>query len=95
MKTIKIVLLLATISFFTSIPFSAEAGDCSAYKSVVHKKICEKLSGISSDKATVSDEATTKKKKYLITTDGKVKNKAKGFFEKLKNMGGKNIGEPG
>ena len=86
MRTIKIILLLTTISFFTSVSASAEAKDCSIYKGNTQRFICEKLGGISSDKATTSDKAT-------ITDElGK---KGKSFFQKLKNLGGKNLGEPG
>ena len=37
MKIIKTILILATISFFTSVPFKAEARDCSEYKVLSHK----------------------------------------------------------
>ena len=86
MRTIKIILLLTTISFFTSVSASAEAKDCSIYKSNTQRFICEKLGGISSGNATTSDKAT-------ITDEPEKKGKS--FFQKLKNLGGKNYGEPG
>ena len=80
MRTIKIILLLTTISFFTSVSASAEAKDCSIYKGNTQRFICEKLGGISSGFDTTAD---------------KPKMKGNGFFQKLKNLGGKNLGEPG
>ena len=80
MRTIKIILLLTTISFFTSVSASAEEKDCSIYKGNAQRFICEKLGGISSGNATTSDKS---------------KKKGNGFFQKLKNLGGKNYGEPG
>ena len=75
MKTIKIILLLTTISLFTSVPYGvAEARDCSNPKGFHAKMMC-KLSGSS------------------VTTD-EAKKKDNGFFKKLKNFGGKNVGEP-
>ena len=79
MKTIKIIILLATISLFTSVPYDgAEARDCSDPKGFHAKMMC-KMSGDS-----VSSDASDKPKK-----------KGNGFFNKLKNFGGKNIGEAG
>ena len=90
MKTIKIVLLVASISFFTLIPFSAEAKDCSIYKSAVQKKLCETMAGISSGNTTTSD----KDSEFAISTE-KQKEKVKSFWKKFKNIGGENLGEPG
>ena len=86
MRTIKIILLLTTISFFTSVSASAEEKDCSIYKGNAQRFICEKLGGISSGNATTSDKATT---------SDELEKKGKSFFQKLKNLGGKNVGEPG
>ena len=60
MRTIKIILLLTTISFFTSVSASAEAKDCSIYKGNTQRFICEKLGGISSGNATTSDKSKKK-----------------------------------
>tara|TARA_B100001013_G_scaffold260768_1_gene163585 strand:+ start:242 stop:472 length:231 start_codon:yes stop_codon:yes gene_type:complete len=52
MKTLKIIILLATISLFTSIPYdAAKARDCSDPKGFHEKMMC-KISGdsVSSDK---------------------------------------------
>ena len=79
MKTIKITMLLATISLFTSVPYdAAEARDCSDPKGFHAKLVC-KISGDS-----VSSDTSDKPKK-----------KSNGFWQKIKNFGGKNIGEAG
>ena len=52
MKTIKIIILLATISLFTSVPYdAAEARDCSDPKGFHAKMMCNLLPGdsVSSD----------------------------------------------
>ena len=79
MKTIKIIILLATISLFTSVPYDAvEARDCSDPKGFHAKMMC-KITG-----NTVSSDSSDKPKK-----------KRNGFWQKIKNFGGKNIGEAG
>ena len=79
MKTIKIIILLATISLFTSVPYdAAEARDCSDPKGFHAKMMC-KITGDS-----VSSDSSDKPKK-----------KSNGFWQKIKNFGGKNIGEAG
>jgi len=79
MKTIKIIILLATISLFTSVPYdAAEARDCSDPKGFHAKMMCT----ISGD--SVSSDSSDKPKK-----------KSNGFWQKIKNFGGKNIGEAG
>ena len=79
MKTIKIIILLATISLFTSVPYdAAEARDCSDPKGFHAKMMC-KITGDS-----VSSDTSDKPKK-----------KSNGFWQKIKNFGGKNIGEAG
>ena len=79
MKTIKIIILLATISLFTSVPYdTAEARDCSNAKGFHAKMMCM----VSGD--SVSSDTSDKPKK-----------KGNGFWQKIKNFGGKNIGEAG
>ena len=79
MKTIKIIILLATISLFTSFPYdAAKARDCSDPKGFHAKMMC-KIAGDS-----VSSDTSDKPKK-----------KSNGFWQKIKNFGGKNIGEAG
>ena len=79
MKTIKIIILLATISLFTSVPYhAAEARDCSDPKGFHAKMMCMVTgNSVSSD------------------TSDKPKKKGNGFWQKIKNFGGKNIGEAG
>ena len=79
MKTIKIIILLATISLFTSVPYDAvEARDCSDPKGFHAKMMC-KITG-----NTVSSGSSDKPKKV-----------GDSFWQKIKNFGGKNIGEAG
>ena len=107
MKTFKIILLLTIISFFSSIASSVNAKDCSGLKVLSHKWImCNTSKGdkYGSDEVTTSEEkpkkkwfSKKKKKKKgdaLISTE-KIRKKGEGFFQKLKNFGGKNIGEAG
>ena len=84
MKTVKTMLLLTTISFFISIPFSAEARDCSNPKGFHEKMMCKM--GKTEGGFGNSDSSTT---------GGTLKEKSGGFWKKIKNFGGKNIGEPG
>ena len=79
MKTIKITILLATISLFTSVPYDAvEARDCSDPKGFHAKMMCM----VSGDSVSSG-------------TSDKPKKKGNGFWQKIKNFGGKNIGEAG
>ena len=79
MKTIKIIILLATISLFTSVPYhAAEARDCSDPKKFHEKMMCM----VTGD--SVSSDTSDKPKK-----------KGNGLWQKIKNFGGKNIGEAG
>ena len=78
MKTIKIIILLATISLFTSVPYDgAEARDC-ANPNKFHEKLMCTITGDS-----VSSDSSDKPKK------------GGSFWQKIKNFGGKNIGEAG
>ena len=59
MKTIKIIILLATISLFTSVPYdAAEARDCSDPKGFHATMMCKLLPGDS-----VSSDTSDKPKK--------------------------------
>ncbi len=80
MKTMKIIILLATISLFTSVPYDAAkaARDCSDPKGFHEKMMCM----VTGD--SVSSDTSDKPKK-----------KGNGFWQKIKNFGGKNIGEAG
>ena len=60
MKTIKIILLLTTISLFTSVPYGvAEARDCSNPKGFHAKMMC-KLTGSSGSSVTAAETKETK-----------------------------------
>ena len=83
MKIIKILTLLVAISFFNSVPFNAQAEvDCSDPKGFHAKAVC-KLKGMSS-----KDEKSS-------ASDNSPKKGIGGIWQKIKNLGGKNIGEPG
>ena len=78
-KTIKIIMLLATISLFTSVPNAAvEARDCSNPKGFHEKMMC-----------TITGDSVSS------DTSDKPKKKGNSFWQKIKNFGGKNIGEAG
>lgn len=97
MKTFRIILLLSIISFFSSISSSVNAKDCSGLKVLSHKWLmCNTSKGKKYGSDSVTSEKKAKKKKgdSLISTD-KLRKKGEGFFKKLKNFGGKNIGEAG
>ena len=88
MKTVKIILLLATVSLFTSMPYSAaEARDCSNPKGF-HEKLMCRVSG-ETDR-TVTSNDTEKKGESLKT---KIEKKGDSLWQKMQNFGGKKIGE--
>ena len=79
MKTLKLLILFATIFLFTTAPYNAaEARDCSDPKGF-HQKLMCKYAGDSDDSVT--------------TKEVKKKNKVGSLWQKIKNLGGKNIGE--
>ncbi len=84
MKIIRIITLLITIPLLSSITYSsAMARDCSDPKGFHAKMMC-KISGISGTSSTSESSTKTKKKKS-----------GESFWKKIKNFGGKNIGEAG
>ena len=93
MKFIKIILLFASIVFFTSIPVKAKAGhdgesytiDCATAVKLHEKAIC-KMRGEDTPSSTTKKEKPKKKK---------IEGDKKSFWKKIKNFGGKNIGEEG
>ena len=89
MKTIKILILFATISLFTTAPFNAAvARDCSDPKGFHQKLMCNKLlSGLGSGKSS-DNSATTNSPKKKGSGLG-------GVWDAIKNFGGKKVGEPG
>ena len=104
MKFIKIILLFASIVFFTSIPLKAKAGhegtstpiDCATAVKLHEKAIC-KMRGEDTLSSTAKKEKPKKKKVKKKSTDvkKKIEGDFKKLFKKLKNLGGENIGEEG
>ena len=87
MKIAKLLLLLITASFFMSTPFSVKAKDCSDFRVFSHKwNMCKAdISGIWNDDISTNSDETEKKDKGLF----------RNAIDKLKNLGGENIGEEG
>ena len=104
MKIIKIILLFASIVFFTSIPVKANAGhdgesytiDCATAVKLHEKLIC-KGRGEATSSGTAKKEKTKKKKVKEKTTEvkKKIEGDMKSLWQKIKNFGGENIGEEG
>ena len=92
MKIIKTIILLATIAVLTSVPYSiAEARDCSDPKGFHQKLMCQKLFQsfkVPKFKSSSSDTTVTSE------PEGK-KSGIGGIWQKIKNFGGKKVGEPG
>ena len=104
MKVIKIILLFAIVVLFTSIPLEAKAGhgdgsyaiDC-AKAIKLHEKIICKSRGEDTPSSTAKKEKPKKKKVKEKSTEvkKKIEGDMKSFWKKIKNFGGKNIGEEG
>ena len=107
MKIIKIILLFASIVFFTSIPVKAKAGhdgesytiDCATAVKLHEKAIC-KMRGEDTPSSTAKKEKSKKKKKKKVKEKStevkkKIEGDMKSLWKKIKNFGGKNIGEEG
>ena len=89
MKIIRLITLLITIPLLSSISYnSANARDCSDPKGFHQKLMCNKLlSGLGSEKSS-DNSATTNSPKKKGSGLG-------GVWDKIKNFGGKKVGEPG
>ena len=104
MKFIKIILLFASIVFFTSIPVKAKAGhdgesytiDCATAVKLHEKAIC-KMRGEDTPSTTAKKEKSKKKKvkKESSEVKKKIEGDVKSLWQKIKKFGGKNIGEEG
>ena len=103
MKFIKIILLFASIVFFTSIPLKAKAGhgdgvsiDC-ATAVKLHEKAWCKMKDKDTPSSTAKKEKPKKKKVKEKSTEvkKKIEGDMKSLWKKIKNFGGKNIGEEG
>ena len=103
MKIIKLILLFTSIVFFTSIPLKAKAGhgdgvsiDC-ATAVKLHEKAWCKMKDKDTPSSTAKKEKSKKKKVKEKSTEvkKKIEGDAKSLWKKIKNFGGKNIGEEG
>ena len=106
MKFIKIILLFASIVLFTSIPLKAKAGhgdgasiDC-ATAVKLHEKAWCKMKDKDTPSSTAKKEKPKKKKKKKVKEKStevkkKIEGDMKSLWKKIKNFGGKNIGEEG
>ena len=94
MKTIRIIILLAVISLFTTSPYiAAEARDCSNPEGFHEKLMCKKWNlkmPTLKKKSENSEDASTSE-----NTEENKKKGIGGIWNKIKNFGGKNVGEPG
>ena len=84
MKVIRIITLLITIPLLSSITYtSALARDCSDPKGFHEKMMC-KFSSVGSESSSSTEKPKKKKSKS-----------GESLWQKIKNFGGKNIGEAG
>ena len=96
--------MFTSIVFFTSIPLKAKAGHEGKYSAIdcatavkLHEKIICKMRGEDTPSSTAKKEKPKKKKVKKKTTDvkKKIEGDMKSLWQKIKNFGGKNIGEEG
>ena len=94
MKTVRIVIFLAVISLFTTSPYiGAQARDCSNPEGFHEKLMCKKWNlkmPTLKKKSENSEDASTSEK-----TEENKKKGISGIWNKIKNFGGKKMGEPG
>ena len=94
MKTTRIIILLSVISLFTTSPYlAAEARDCSNPDGFHEKLMCKKWKWkmpTLKKKSENSEDASTSK-----NTEENKKKGIGGIWNKIKNFGGKKMGEPG
>ena len=94
MKTTRIIILLAVISLFTTSPYlAAEARDCSNPDGFHEKLMCKKWKWkmpTIKKKSQDSEDANTSE-----NTEENKKKGIGGIWYKIKNFGGKKVGEPG
>tara|TARA_B100001013_G_C24326731_1_gene330946 strand:- start:33 stop:341 length:309 start_codon:yes stop_codon:yes gene_type:complete len=102
MKVIKIIFLLTVVYIFTALPSGAEEKKCSKWSLINpcpifgEGGIFGQQSGSEETKTSEKTEAKTSEKTEAKTAE-KTNSKSTigGFFKKLRELGGKNIGEPG
>ena len=94
MKTIRIIIFLTVISLFTTSPYiAAQARDCSNPEGFHEKLMCKKWNlkmPTLKKKSENSEDASTSE-----NTEENKKKGIGGIWNKIKNFGGKNVGEPG
>ena len=100
MKVIKIILLTTTVVFLASIPLEVKADHDHKYSEIecskavkLHERLICKMRGEDTPQKAKKEAKEPKKK----TTEAKEKIEGdfKSLWKKLKNLGGKNIGEEG
>ena len=94
MKTIRIIILLAIISLFTTSPYIApEARDCSNPEGFHEKLMCKKWNWKmpTLKKKSENSEDTSSS----VNTEENKKKGIGGIWNKIKTFGGKKMGEPG
>ena len=64
-KVFKIALLLTTVFFFTSAPFSVEAKDCSHIKKLHKKLMCKAGSDVTADEAGDGDAGIVRRERRV------------------------------
>ena len=94
MKTLRIIILLAVISLFTTSPYiAAEARDCSNPDGFHEKLMCKKWKW-----KMPTLKKKSKNSEDASTSENTEENQKKGIgsiWNKIKNFGGKKVGEPG
>ena len=104
MKITKIILLFASIVFLTSIPLKAKAGHEGKYSAIdctkaikLHEKIVCKMRGEDTPSSVAKEKKPKKKKVKEKSTEvkKKIEGDFKSLWKKIKNLGGKNVGEEG
>ena len=95
MKLKNVTIATAIILYFISINSIASAKDCSEYKKLSHKWLMcsagkDNAKNPKSEDSSLPEDETAKENKL-----SGVKSSVGGFFKKIKNFGGKNIGEEG
>jgi len=95
MKLKNIAVMVSVILYFTSLSTISSAKDCGDYKILSHKWLmCSAgKDEVKNADPNESDSAKNEEAKEVKLDD--VKSSIGGFFKKIKNFGGKNIGEEG
>ena len=97
MKTLKIFVLIITVVCFTPNTYTAQAADCTDYKKFSHKWNKCKLGALKEIGSKKKDETTS----ASAADSGETKKKSgvlEGLFDglkKIREFGGKKVGEPG